>query len=141
MNHEEPLNDKNVLRELKEKMIEYYNRHWGEINDYQFKKEIYARLLLSDYFIKPVFLIESTCTHNGEKSRYEVARTYRDMSIHTILGTLSSMEKVYFEKFGEPIELDIDDMIEDLIQHFEHQKTYEDKIFNKRTGTQGRQDC
>lgn len=135
MNHEEPLNDKNVLRELKEKMIEYYNRHGVDTNDYQFKKELYARLLLSDYCIKPVFLIESTCTHNGEKSTCGVVRTYRDMSIHTILGTLSSMEKVYFEKFGEPIELDIDDMIEDLIQHFEYQKTYEDEIFNKSTRT------
>lgn len=111
-----------MLRELKKKMIEYYNRHGVDTNDYQFKKELYARLLLSDYCIKPVFLIESTCTHNGEKSTYGVIRTYRDMSIHTILDTLFSFEKVYFEKFGEPIELDIDNMIEDLIQIFETKK-------------------
>lgn len=111
-----------MLRELKKKMIEYYNRHGVDTNDYQFKKELYARLLLSDYCIKPVFLIESTCTHNGEKSTCGVIRTYRDMSIHTILDTLFSFEKVYFEKFGEPIELDIDNMIEDLIQIFETKK-------------------
>ena len=111
-----------MLRELKKKMIEYYNRHGVDTNDYQFKKELYARLLLSDYCIKPVFLIESTCTHNGEKSECGVIRVYRDMSINTILGTLLSHENACIEKFGEPIELDIDNMIEDLIQIFETKK-------------------
>ena len=119
MNHEESLNEKNVLRELKEKMIEYYNRHGVDTNDYQFKKELYARLLLSDYYIQPVFCLQSTCTHNGERSMYGTARVYRDISMNTILGTLLSHENAYIEKFGEPIELDIDKMIEDLILNFE----------------------
>lgn len=131
----------NILRELKEKLIEYYNRHGLDTNDYQFKKELYARLLLSDYYTKHVFLIKSTYTHNGEKSTCGVIRIYPDMSINKILGTLLSHENAYIEKFREPIELDIDDMIEDLIQHFENSKKYEDEIFNKRTGAQGRQDC
>ena len=108
-----------MLRELKEEIIGYYNRHGVDTNDYQFKKELYARLLLADYYIQPVFCLQSTCTHNGEKSTCEVIREYRDMSIKTILSTLLSLENVYIEKFREPIELDIDDMIEDLIRHFE----------------------
>lgn len=111
-----------MLRKLKEKMIEYYNRHGVDTNDYQFKKELYARLLLSDYYIQPLFCLQSTCTHNGEKSECGVIRVYRDMSINTILGTLLSHENAYIEKFGEPIELDIDDMIEDLIHLFETKK-------------------
>lgn len=122
MDHEEPRNEKNMLRELKENMIEYYNRRGVDTNDYQFKKELYARLLLSDYYIQPVFCLQSTCTHNGEKSTYGATRIYRDMSINKILGTLLSHENAYIEKFGEPIELDIDDMIEDLIQLFETKK-------------------
>lgn len=111
-----------MLRKLKEKMIEYYNRHGVDTNDYQFKKELYARLLLSDYYIQPLFCLQSTCTHNGEKSECGVIRVYRDMSINTILGTLLSHENAYIEKFGEPIELDIDDMIEDLIHLFKTKK-------------------
>jgi len=122
MNHEEPLNEKNVLRELKEKMIDYCNRHGMDTNDYQLKKELYARLLLSDYHSNPAVCLQSTCTHNGEKSMLGTACIYRDMSINTILGTLLTHEYAYIKKFGEPIELDIDDMIEDLIQLFETKK-------------------
>ena len=115
-NHEESLNEKNMLRELKEKMIDYCNRHGMDTNDYQFKKELYARLLLADYYSKPVICIQSSLSHNGENSMVGTARTYRDMSINTILGTLLSHENAHAEKFGKPIELDIDDMIEGLIQ-------------------------
>lgn len=115
----EKSNEKSVLRELKEKMIEYYNRHGVDTNDYQFKKDLYARLLLSDYWIQPVFGIQSTCTHNGEKSMCRTACVYRDISMHKISGILLSHEYTYIKKFGEQIELDIDDMIEDLIRNFE----------------------
>ncbi len=57
-----------------------------------------------------------------KKSTCGVIRVYRDMSINTILGTLLSHENAYIEKFGEQIELDIDDMIENLIQLFETKK-------------------
>jgi len=141
MNHEEPLNEKNVLRELKEKMIDYCNRHGMDTNDYQFKKELYARLLLADYYSQPFICLQSKCTHNGEKSMLGTACIYRDMSINKILSTLLTHEYVYIKKFGEQIELDIDNMIEDLIQLSETQEKYENEIFNKRTGAQGRQDC
>jgi len=122
MNHEESLNEKNMLRELKEKIIEYCNCHGVDTNEYQFKKELYARLLLSDYYVTPFFYIQSKCTHNGEKSMYGTCHEYREMSINNILDTLLVHENAYIEELGEEIELDIDDMIEDLIQLFETKK-------------------
>lgn len=109
-----------LLRDLKKELIEYYNQHDVDTNDYQFKKELYARLLLTNYYIAPTFMIQSTCTHNGEKQILQSFHRYREMSIDSISGALVNHENSYCEKFREQIELDIDDMIENLIQLFEN---------------------
>ena len=108
-----------LLRDLKKELIEYYNQIGVDTNDYQFKKELYARLLLANYYITPVFCIKSTCTHNGEKQVLQSFHRYREMSIDSIVGTLVHHENSYCEKFREQVELDIDDMTETLIQLFE----------------------
>ena len=108
-----------LLRDLKKEMIEYYNQIGVDTNDYQFKKELYARLLLANYCIAPVFILKSTCTHNGEKQVLQSFHRYREMSIDSIVGALVNHETSYCVKFREQVELDIDEMIENLIQLFE----------------------
>jgi len=108
-----------LLRDLKKEMIEYYNQLGVDTDDYQFKKELYARLLLANYYIKPVFSLQSRYTHNGERRVCQTCHMYSEMSIDNILGILVNHEKFYCEKFREQVELDIDDMIENLIQLFE----------------------
>jgi len=76
-------------------------------------------LVEANYYITPVFCIQSTYTHNGERRVCQTFHMHRVMSIDNILGILVNHENSYCEKFNEHVELDIDDMIENIIQLFE----------------------
>ena len=73
-----------VLRDLKKEIIGYYKQHGVDTDDYQFKKELYARLVLANYNIAPVFSLQSRYTHNGERRVCQTLHMYCELSIDNI---------------------------------------------------------
>lgn len=107
----------NTLEILKSDIEKYHKGLGIDTDDYQYKKHLFATLLLANFKITPVFNLSGICKCDGGVFNKKTACFRDDLSVNKILEILLFHETEFQREHGADVRLDIDRMIDGIINN------------------------